>query len=80
LHSSTWSRIDSKGEEEIKELMDKGPVTEVGKGLIKEVKDVSMGPVKEVDISEREADCRELLCLIKSRPSSLTMWYTQAVS
>ena len=60
---STWSRIDSKEKEEIKELLDKGPVREV-----------SMGPIKELDIREREADGKELLCIIKSGPSSLTMW------
>jgi hypothetical protein len=60
---STWSRIDSKGKEYIKELLDKGPVREVG-----------MGPIKELDIREREADGKELLCIIKSGPSSLTMW------
>jgi hypothetical protein len=38
--SSTWSRIDSKREEEIKELKNKGP--------IKEVKEVGMGPIREV--------------------------------
>jgi predicted phosphoribosyltransferase len=48
---STWSRIDSKGEKEIKVFVDKGPV--------KEVKEVGMGPVKEVGFREREADGRE---------------------
>ena len=38
---STWSRIDSKGEEEIKEFVDNRPIKEVG-----------MDPVKEVDIRE----------------------------
>lgn len=47
---------------EIKELVDKGPVREVG-----------MGPIKEVDIREREVDGRELLCLMKSGSSSLNM-------
>jgi hypothetical protein len=53
--------------EEIKELVDKGLVKEVGMGPVKEV---GMGPVKKVDIRERQADGRELL----SGPSSLTIW------
>ena len=66
---STWSRIDSKGEEEYQRSRGHGPRKEVDMGPIKAVKEVVMGPVKdvgmgsakEVNISEREANCMELL-------------------
>lgn len=58
----------------IKEVKEVGPVEKVKEVCMGPVKEVGMGPVKEVDIREREADCRELLRLMKSGPSSLTMW------
>ena len=55
-------------------LVDKGPIKEVGMGPVKEVNEVGIAPFKVVDIKEREADGRELLCLMKTRPSPLSMW------
>ena len=42
-----------------------GPIKEVKEMGIGRVKEVGIGPVKGVGIREREADGRELLCLMK---------------
>ncbi|MGH0135247.1 UNVERIFIED_CONTAM: hypothetical protein FKN15_057291 [Acipenser sinensis] len=71
-----FKEIKEVGMGPIKEVKEvgMGPVKEVKEVGMGHVKEVGMGPIKEVDIREREADGRELLCLMKSGPSSLTMW------